>query len=96
MTALSILYQFREKRPGLVPQKKVDHRRRVHRRCRGQFRVQCGGQCRAKTCGGFLDEAYDEVYIVYSEFFGMGRQVPTLKQLLPIPPIETAEDRRRR
>ncbi len=37
----------------------------------------------------FLDGTYDEVYIIYSEFLGMGKQVPVLKQLLPIPPIET-------
>lgn len=36
----------------------------------------------------FLDGTYDEVLIVYSEFFGVAKQVPVLKQLLPIPPIE--------
>jgi len=40
---------------------------------------------------GYLGEEYDEVYIVYAVFISMGRQVPTVKQLLPIPPIETAE-----
>lgn len=40
----------------------------------------------------YLAEDYDEVYVVYAEFISMGRQVPILKQLLPIPPIETAED----
>ncbi len=40
---------------------------------------------------GYLNEDYDEVYIVYAEFISMGRQVPTVKQLLPIPPIEIAE-----
>ena len=45
-----------------------------------------------KLVEGYLNGDYDEVYVVYSEFFSMGRQVPTLKQLLPIPPIEIAED----
>jgi len=40
---------------------------------------------------GFLSDAYDEVYVVYSKFMGMGKQVPTVQQLLPIPPIESAE-----
>ena len=41
---------------------------------------------------GFLNGEYDEVYVVYSEFISMGRQVATIKQLLPIPPLETEED----
>jgi len=41
---------------------------------------------------GFLNGEYDEVYVVYSEFIGMGRQVATIKQLLPIPPMESDED----
>jgi F-type H+-transporting ATPase subunit gamma len=40
---------------------------------------------------GFLNGEYDEVYVVYSEFISMGRQVATIKQLLPIPPLETDE-----
>jgi F-type H+-transporting ATPase subunit gamma len=45
-----------------------------------------------KLVEGYLNGDYDEVYVVYSEFFSMGRQIPTLKQLLPIPPLEIAED----
>jgi F-type H+-transporting ATPase subunit gamma len=45
-----------------------------------------------KLVESYLSGDFDEVYVVYSEFLSMGRQVPTLKQLLPIPPIETAED----
>ncbi|MFO7495715.1 MAG: ATP synthase F1 subunit gamma [Desulfobacterales bacterium] len=40
---------------------------------------------------GFLDGDYDEVYLVYSEFRSLARQVPTVKQLLPIPPIEASD-----
>lgn len=41
---------------------------------------------------GFLNGEYDEVHVVYSEFISMGRQIATIKQLLPIPPIESGED----
>ncbi len=44
-----------------------------------------------KLVDAFLDDTYDEVYVIYSEFVSMARQVPTLKQILPIPPIETEE-----
>ncbi len=37
---------------------------------------------------GFLTDAYDEVYVIYAEFLGMSKQLPRVKQLLPIPPIE--------
>ncbi|CAB1072831.1 ATP synthase gamma chain (EC [Olavius algarvensis Delta 1 endosymbiont] len=45
-----------------------------------------------KLVDGYLSGRYDEVYVIFSEFISMGKQVPTVKQLLPIPPIETAED----
>lgn len=41
-----------------------------------------------KMIDGFLDGSYDEVYVIYSEFLSMAKQVPTVKKLLPIPPIE--------
>ena len=44
-----------------------------------------------KLTDAFLEGAYDEVYILYAEFVSMARQLPVLKQLLPIPPIETGE-----
>jgi F-type H+-transporting ATPase subunit gamma len=40
----------------------------------------------------FLDGDYDEVHLVFSEFMGMAKQVPAVKQLLPIPPIEKVEE----
>jgi len=46
-----------------------------------------------KLIDGFLGETYDEVYLVYSEFVSMARQVPVLQQILPIPPMEAAEDK---
>jgi len=45
-----------------------------------------------KLINGFLDKTYDEVYIVYAEFVSMARQLPVLKQILPIQPIESAEE----
>jgi len=37
----------------------------------------------------FNEGKVDEVYIIYSEFVNMGRQVPVIKQLLPILKIES-------
>jgi F-type H+-transporting ATPase subunit gamma len=45
-----------------------------------------------KLVDGYLNGDYDEVYVIFSEFISMGRQVPTAKQLIPIPLIEAAED----
>ena len=45
-----------------------------------------------KLVEGYLNGDYDEVYVIYAEFISMGRQVATVKQLLPIPPIETDEE----
>ena len=44
-----------------------------------------------KLVDGFLEGKYDEVYIVYSEFVSMAKQLPVVKKLLPIPPIEKEE-----
>lgn len=44
-----------------------------------------------KLINSFLAGTYDEVYVIYSHFQSVARQVPTLKQLLPIPPIEQEE-----
>jgi F-type H+-transporting ATPase subunit gamma len=45
-----------------------------------------------KLIDGFLDGTYDEVYVIFSEFISTARQTPAVKQILPIPPIETAEE----
>lgn len=44
-----------------------------------------------KLVNGFLEGDYDEVVIVYAEFVSVAKQVPTVKQLLPIPPIEVED-----
>lgn len=36
----------------------------------------------------FLAGEYDEVYVIYSEFISVARQVPVIKQILPIPPLD--------
>jgi F-type H+-transporting ATPase subunit gamma len=41
-----------------------------------------------KLIDSFLGGAVDEVYLIYSEFENMARQIPTLKQVLPIPSLE--------
>jgi F-type H+-transporting ATPase subunit gamma len=43
-----------------------------------------------KMVDEFLQGIYDEVFIIYSEFVSVARQQPTLKQILPIPPIAPA------
>lgn len=41
---------------------------------------------------GFLGDKHDEVYIVYSKFISTAKQTPTVQQLLPIPPLDLAEE----
>ena len=45
-----------------------------------------------KLINQFIAGEYDEVYVVYSRFVSMARQVPVVQQILPIPPIEVQED----
>ena len=45
-----------------------------------------------KLAGAFLDDEYDEVIIVYAEFISMAKQLPVVKQLLPIPPMQKEEE----
>ncbi len=53
-------------------------------------------QAGRKLINRFVSGECDEVYIIYSEFGGMSRQVPVLQKLLPIPspeknPADTAD-----
>ena len=41
-----------------------------------------------KWVDAFLDNSYDEVYVIYSKFVNMANQLPVIQQLLPLPPIE--------
>lgn len=40
---------------------------------------------------GFLDGTYDEVYVIYSEFINVAKQITALKQIIPVPPIKVDE-----
>jgi F-type H+-transporting ATPase subunit gamma len=55
----------------------------------GRFEFNVASNAGRKLVDGFLTGTYDEVHIIYSEFISMARQVPVVKQLLPIPPIES-------
>lgn len=46
-----------------------------------------------KLVDDFLSGDYDEVYLVFGQFKGMSKQLPTVKQLLPIPPVTPAEEK---
>ncbi|MCG8470350.1 MAG: ATP synthase F1 subunit gamma, partial [Desulfobacterales bacterium] len=45
-----------------------------------------------KLIDSFLAGEYDEVYMIYANFVSMGKQVPVIQQILPIPPIEAEEE----
>jgi len=40
---------------------------------------------------GFLNGDFDEVHLIFADFVSVSKQLPAVKQLLPIPPIETPE-----
>ena len=58
----------------------------------GRFGFNIAAAAGKKLIDGFLDKAFDEVYIVFAEFISMARQTPVLSQMLPILPIESAQD----
>ena len=41
-----------------------------------------------KLINSFLEGAVDEVYLIYSEYQSVARQVPMVKQILPIPSLD--------
>lgn len=58
----------------------------------GRFGFNIAATAGKKMIEGFLDKAFDEVYIVFAEFVSMARQTPVLSQMLPIMPIESVQD----
>jgi len=44
-----------------------------------------------KLIDSFLEGAVDEVYLIYSEFISMSKQQATIRQILPIPPLEAGD-----
>jgi F-type H+-transporting ATPase subunit gamma len=45
-----------------------------------------------KLVEGYLAGTFDEAYMVYAEFLSMARQLPLVKQLFPIPALESTGD----
>lgn len=54
----------------------------------GKFEFNVAANAGRVMIDGFIEGTYDEVHLVYSEFLSMAKQLPTVQQLLPIPPIE--------
>jgi F-type H+-transporting ATPase subunit gamma len=58
----------------------------------GNFGFNVALKSGQKLVDGYLAGFYDEVYIVYSEFISMARQLAVLKQILPIASLESTGD----
>ncbi len=57
----------------------------------GRFGFNIAVNAGRKLIDGFLNGEYDEVHVIYSEFKSTAKQIPVMKQLLPIPPLEVSE-----
>ena len=57
----------------------------------GKFGFNIASTSGQEFIDDFLNGSFDEVYIIFANFQGMAAQPPVIKQLLPIPIIETAE-----
>ncbi|MFO7752532.1 MAG: ATP synthase F1 subunit gamma [Desulfobacteraceae bacterium] len=58
----------------------------------GKFDFNVASTSGQKLIDSFLEGTVDEVYLVYSEFQSMARQVPVVKQILPIPSLAEMAD----
>jgi F-type H+-transporting ATPase subunit gamma len=59
----------------------------------GNFGFSIASKSARKVVNSFIEDDFDQVFIVYGEFLSMAKQLPVVKQLLPIPPLEKkAED----
>ena len=58
----------------------------------GKFDFNVASTAGQKLIDSFLEGTDDEVYLVYSEFQSMARQVPVIKQILPIPSLAEVAD----
>lgn len=58
----------------------------------GKFDFNVASTAGQKLIDSFLEGTFDEVYLVYSEFQNMARQVPVIKQILPIPSLAEMAD----
>lgn len=57
----------------------------------GRFGFNVASTAGQELINAFLNESYDEVFVVYAQFKGMASQPPAIKQLLPIPVIQAEE-----
>ncbi len=57
----------------------------------GKFGFNIASSAGQELIDKFLDGSYDEVYVVFANFLGMANQSPVVKQLLPIPVIESSD-----
>ncbi|HMA86732.1 MAG TPA: ATP synthase F1 subunit gamma [Desulfosalsimonadaceae bacterium] len=57
----------------------------------GRFEFNVASTAGQELINAFLNESYDEVFVVYAQFKGMASQPPAIKQLLPIPVIQPGE-----
>lgn len=57
----------------------------------GDFAFNVASTAGRKMVQNFLEGVYDEVHIVYAEFLSMAKQVPVIKQVLPIPSLNKEE-----
>jgi len=55
----------------------------------GNFDFSVAVKAGRRLAAEFLAGTYDEVHLVHAEFISMSKQLPVIKQLLPIPPMET-------
>ncbi len=58
----------------------------------GRFGFNVASITGGQIIDDFVNGKYDEVYIVCSEFYTVARQLPVVKQILPIPRIEKEEE----
>jgi F-type H+-transporting ATPase subunit gamma len=58
----------------------------------GSFGFNVASKAGRKMVSSFVEKDFDQVLIVYAEFLSMAKQVPVVKQLLPIPPLQKKEE----
>jgi F-type H+-transporting ATPase subunit gamma len=73
----------------------LKHRQKIHKNYGEVFsnlNYQTAALLAKEIIGGYIDEAYDNVFIIYNAFRSVMSQDITLEQLLPIAPPAVAEE----
>jgi F-type H+-transporting ATPase subunit gamma len=65
----------------------------MHADFAGEVSAERAREVGDRAVGSFLDLTFDEVRLVYSQFFSPVRQVPVDLQFLPIEPVDTQAER---